>query len=201
MTLSMTLLRRSSVAAAAVAVSSLVCAQVQAKPVVQIFNAGITEAEVNQIQKGWCDGLLAISAAYQNGGYDAARAKAAAVIDGAYAYSYGPVAFKPTYATGAGTFRSTRDGALAYFVGPDPSIPEFQGKKLGFATYRNWVSCEIENDVVQLFGNTANSMGKVIITDAKGQTAAPEKTWTFIREMDGSVRIVLHHSSAPFDAR
>ena len=69
---SMTLLRRSSVAADAVAVSSLVCAQVQAKPVVQVFNAGIAEAEVNQMQKGWCDGLLAISAAYQNGGYDAA---------------------------------------------------------------------------------------------------------------------------------
>ena len=69
---SMTLLRRSSVAADAVAVSPLVCAQVQAKPVVQVFNAGIAEAEVNQMQKGWCDGLLAISAAYQNGGYDAA---------------------------------------------------------------------------------------------------------------------------------
>ena len=52
-----------------------------------------------------------------------------------------------------------------------------------------------------LFGSTANTMGQVIVTDAEGQTAAPEKTWTFIREMDGSVRIVLHHSSAPFDAR
>ena len=197
----MTLLRRSSVAAAAVAVSSLVCAQVQAEPVVQVFNTAITEAEVDQIQQGWCDALLAISAAYQNGGYDAAKAKAAAVIDTAYAYNYGPVAFKPTYATGPDTFRTTRDGALAYFVGPDPSIPLFRNKKLGFATYRHWVKCEIKDEVVQLFGNTANTMGQVIVTDAEGRTAAPEKTWTFIREMDGSVRIVLHHSSAPFDAR
>ena len=197
----MTLLRRSSVAAAAVAVSSLVGAQVQAKPVVQVFNTAITEAEVNQIQEGWCDALLAISAAYQNGGYDAAKAKAAAVIDTAYAYKYGPVAFKPTYGTGEGTFRSTRDGALAYFVGPDPSIPLFRDKKLGFATYRHWVKCVIKDDVVQLFGNTANTMGQVIVTDSNGQTAEPEKTWTFLREIDGSVRIVLHHSSAPFDAR
>ena len=197
----MTLLRRSSVAAAAVAVSSLVGVQVHAKPVVQVFNTGITEAEVDQMQKGWCDAVLAISAAYQDGGYDAGRAKAAAVIDSAYAYDYGPVAFKPTYATGAGTFRTTRDGALAYFVGPDPSIALYRGKKLGFATYRHWVKCEIKDEVVQLFGNTANTMGQVIVTDAEGQTAAPEKTWTFIREMDGSVRIVLHHSSAPFDAR
>jgi len=197
----MTLLRRSSVAAAAVAVSSLVGAQVQAKPVVQVFNTAITEAEVNQIQEGWCDAVLAISAAYQDGGYDAGRAKAAAVIDSAYAYNYGPVAFKPTYATGPDTFRTTRDGALSYFVGPDPSIPLFRDKKLGFATYRHWVKCEIKDEVVQLFGNTANSMGQVILTDSNGQTAEPEKTWTFLREIDGSVRIVLHHSSAPFDAR
>ncbi len=197
----MTLLRRSSVAAAAVAVSSLVCAQTQAKPAVQVFNTAITEAEVNQLQEGWCDAVLAISAAYQNGGYDAAKAKAAAVIDSAYAFNYGPVAFKPTYASGPDTFRTTRDGALAYFVGPDPSIPLFRDKKLGFATYRHWVKCEIKDEVVQLLGNTANTMGQVILTDSKGQTAEPEKTWTFLREMDGSVRIVLHHSSAPFDAR
>jgi len=197
----MDLMRRSSVAAVVLAATSFICAEVQSRPAVQVFSTAITEAEVSQIQRGWCDGLLAISAAYQSGGYDAARAKAAAVIDAAYAFNYGPVAFKPTYATGEDTFRSTRDGALAYFVGPDPSIPLFRGKKLGFATYRNWVKCEIKDDVVQLLGNTANTMGQFILTDAQGQTAAPEKTMTFIREMDGSVRIVLHHSSAPFDAR
>lgn len=89
------------------------CSQVQAKPVVQVLNTAITEAEVNQIQQGWCDALLAISAAYQNGGYDAAKAKAAAVIDTAYAYKFGPVAFKPTYSIGDETFRTSRDGALA----------------------------------------------------------------------------------------
>ena len=197
----MDLMRRSSVAAVVLAATSFICAEVQSRPAVQVFSTAITEAEVSEIQRGWCDGLLAISAAYQSGGYDAARAKAAAVIDAAYAFNYGPVAFKPTYATGEDTFRSTRDGALAYFVGPDPSIPLFRGKKLGFATYRNWVKCEIKDDVVQLLGNTANTMGQFILTDAQGQTAAPEKTMTFIHEMDGSVRIVLHHSSAPFDAR
>ena len=197
----MSLMRRSSVAAAAFAVSSLACAQVQSKPVVQVFDTAITEAEVNQLQKGWCDAVLAISNAYQNGGYDAAKAKASAVIDTAYAYKFGPVAFKPTYAIGDRTFRTTRDGALAYFVGPDPTIPQFRDKKLGFATYRHWVRCEIKDYVMQLLGNTANTMGRVILTDSQGQTAEPEKTWTFLREIDGSVRIVLHHSSAPFDAR
>ena len=196
----MSLLPRAS-AAAALAASSLMCAQVQASPAVQVFTTAITEAEVAQMQKAWCDGLLAISAAYQNGGYDAAKTKAAAVIDGAYAFDFGPVAFKPTYATGPDTIRTTREGALAYFVGPDPTIPLFRDKKLGFATYRHWVKCEIDDYVVQLFGSTANAMGQVIITDSEGKKAEPEKTWTFLRQIDGSVRIVLHHSSAPFDAR
>ena len=177
------------------------CAQAQASPDVHVFSTGITEAEVLQMQKGWCDGLLAISAAYQNGGYEAAKTKAAAVIDGAYAFDFGPVAFKPTYATGPDTIRTTREGALAYFVGPDPTIPLFRDKKLGFATYRDWVKCEVKDYVVQLLGSTANAMGQIIITDSQGQTAEPEKTWTFLRQIDGSVRIVLHHSSAPFDAR
>ena len=44
-------------------------------------------------------------------------------------------------------------------------------------------------------------MGLVRFTDAKGQVGYVEKTFTFVREMNGTLRIVLHHSSAPFDAR
>ena len=197
----MTLKCRSSLVAVLLAAGSLASVEAQAKPEVQVFSTDITVAEVQQIERGWCDAVLAISDAYQTGGYEAAKAKAAAVIDTAYAYKFGPVAFKPTYTSGDDTFRSTRDGALAYFVGPDPTIPQFRNKKLGFATYRHWTKCQVNNYVVQLFGNTANSMGQVILTDSQGQTAEPEKTWTFVRDMDGSVRIVLHHSSAPFDAR
>tara|TARA_B100001094_G_C17956171_1_gene683090 strand:+ start:209 stop:802 length:594 start_codon:yes stop_codon:yes gene_type:complete len=197
----MSFMLRTSVAAAAVAASSLVGAQVHSKPVIEVFSTAITEAEVNQTARGWCDAVLAISDAYQKGGYEAGKAKAEAVIDTAYAFDFGPIAFKPTYAVGDETFRTTREGAIAYFVGPDPTIDLYRDKKLGFTTYRHWVKCEFKNYVVQLFGNTANTMGQVILTDSNGQTAEPEKTWTFIREMNGDVRIVLHHSSAPFDAR
>jgi hypothetical protein len=31
-----------------------------------------------------------------------------------------------------------------------------------------------------------------------GAVTTVDKTWTFVREPDGSVRIVLHHSSLPF---
>jgi hypothetical protein len=167
---------------------------------VDVFDNTITLEEVQAAQRGWCKGLLAINDAYQKGGFKAAKAKAEAVIDSAYAYEFGPVAFKPTYAVGENTFREDRAGALAYFVGPDPSVKEF-GKDQGFATYRNWKKCEIIDDVVQLFGDTANTMGFVKLTDNKGNVAQPEKTWTFWKPKAGSIRIVLHHSSAPFDSQ
>jgi len=94
--------------------------QAQAAPTVQVLNGNITQAEVIAAQKGWCQGLLKISAAYASGGFSKAKATAEAVIDQGYAYQFGPVAFKPTLASGSQTFRATRAGALAYFVGGDP---------------------------------------------------------------------------------
>tara|TARA_B100001093_G_scaffold205375_1_gene197446 strand:- start:581 stop:1171 length:591 start_codon:yes stop_codon:yes gene_type:complete len=190
----------SSACCALAAISAVTISPALSQPNVQVFDNTITLKEVLAAQKGWCDGLLAINEAYQKGGYNAAKSKAEDVIDAAYAYQFGPVAFKPTYTRGEETFRQDRAGAIAYFVGPDPTIKRF-GKDQGFATYRNWTSCKIVDDVVQLFGQTANTMGFVEIVDAKGGVARPEKTWTFWKPKDGSIRIVLHHSSAPFDAR
>ena len=190
------ILRRFS---AVLLLSTLCTAPALADPDVQVFDNTISLDEVLAAQRGWCAGLLAINEAYQTGGFKAAKAKAEAVIDAAYAYDFGPVAFKPTYAVGDNTFRQDRAGALAYFVGPDPSVKQF-GKDQGFATYRKWKSCEIVDDVVQLFGDTANTMGFVKLVDSDGGVARPEKTWTFWKPKDGSIRIVLHHSSAPFDS-
>ena len=47
----------------------------------------------------------------------AAEQLAGDVIDSAYAYQLGAVAFKPTWAYGDTTFRRTRNGAVSYFVG------------------------------------------------------------------------------------
>ena len=164
----------------------------------QVFDLNISLEEVNAAQQGWCDALIAISQEYQRGGHPAAKELAATVIDSAYGFDFGPVAFKPTYAAGTTTFRTDREGALAYFVGPDPDVPEF-GPNQGFATYRNRKSCEVINDVVQLIGTTANTMGFVKVTDVDGTESAVEKTWTFWKPQQDSVRIILHHSSAPFN--
>ena len=71
--------RRWSIAAAAVlGASALAPLPASSDPVVQVFNATVvTEDEVMKAQRGWCAAVLAISNAYQTGGYAAAKAKAA----------------------------------------------------------------------------------------------------------------------------
>jgi len=160
---------------------------------VQIFNSNITVDQVVKAQAGWCNALLKISSTYASGGISAAKPLAAQVINSAYAYQYGPVAFKPTLASGAQTFRPTKEGALAYFVGNDPNYPSDKGFAL-----KDWRSCTAVNKVIQLNGPSATTMGDVFFTDSKGVVTKVDKTWGFVRENDGSIRIMLHHSSLPF---
>jgi hypothetical protein len=161
-----------------------------ATPAVQILDNNISLAQVLKAQEGWCTALLQISADYAKGGIAKAKATATKVVDQAYGYQYGPVAFKPTLASGAQTFRTDREGALAYFVGHNPKFPQDKG----FAI-KPWRSCKIVNQVIQLNGASATTMGNVLFTDATGTITSVDKTWNFVKESDGSVRILLHHSS------
>ena len=157
------------------------------------MDTNISEAQVLKAQQGWCAGLLSISQAYASGGFAKAKATAEQVLDQAYAYPYGPVAFKPTLTVTPQTFRATKAGALAYFVGGDPAYPN----DTGFAI-KPWKNCVVRNQVIQLHGMFANTMGNVDLTNDKGAVTTVDKTWTFLREPDGTVRIVLHHSSLPY---
>ena len=160
------------------------------------MNINITEQQVLNAQQGWCNGLLAISKANTTGGFAAAETTASRIIDQAYGYQYGAVAFKPTLTQNPQTFRGTKSGALAYFVGGNPSYPNDKG----FAI-KPWQKCAIRNQVIQLHGDLAITMGNVDLIDSSGKLTTVDKTWAFVREPDGEVRIVLHHSSLPFTAK
>ena len=162
---------------------------------VQVFETTITEEEVLAAGRNLVRCLGGISNTFHTQGAAAAKAKAEAVIDAAYGFQQGPVAFKPTLASGESTFRNTRQGALDYFVGPDPAFPPGRG----FATYKRWTDCTVQEDVIQLFGPVANSMGNVSITDDQGNVTTVDKTWTFWQPKNDVMRIVLHHSSIPFE--
>jgi len=157
---------------------------------VATFN--ITEAEVRAAQRAWGEALVQISRDFETGGIAKATATANAVLDAAYGYQFGPVLFKPTLTTAPQTFRTTREGALAYFVGNNPAFRDDRGFAL-----KGWRSAEIRKVAILLLGNTALSMGNVMLTDKTGKVTTVDKTWGYVRDDKGALRIVLHHSSLP----
>lgn len=161
-----------------------------------MVNTSISEAEVLAAQKGWGDALVAISDTYAKSGQPAAKALAEKVLDSAYGYNLGPVLFKPTLTEAPQTFRTTREGALAYFVGGNSNFP----KDTGFAL-KGWKKVEIQNAALFLAGDVATTMGNVVFTDKDGKVTTVDKTWKFKKDDAGNLRIVVHHSSLPYASK
>lgn len=172
-----------------------------AKPAVSSHSGGsaavathnITEADVLAAQRAWGDALVKISTDFESGGVAKAKTTADAVLDAAYGYNLGPVLFKPTLAAAPQTFRTTKEGALAYFVGDSKAYPDDQGFAL-----KGWRSVEFKNVAIYLDGDTAISMGNVSMTDKTGKVTTVDKTFGYARDDNGALRVVLHHSSLPF---
>lgn len=167
-----------------------------AKAAAAAIYAPITQAEVEAAQQAWGNALVAISTEYDTKGFAAAKTLAGQVLDGAYGYDMGPVLFKPTLTVAPQTFRTSRDGALAYFVGGDKAYPA----DTGFAL-KGWRKFQIDNAGIVITGNSAISMGNVTLWDAKGNMTKVDKTWAWTRGADGGLKIVLHHSSLPYSAK
>ena len=120
-----------------------------------VVDRSMSEQEVLDAQQGWCKALLDIGNVHTKEGHAAAKALAGQVIDGAYAYQMGAVLFKPTLTVNPQTFRTTRDGALSYFVGGDSAFPNDDGFAL-----KGWKKCEIENAAIFITGDSATTMGE-----------------------------------------
>jgi hypothetical protein len=158
--------------------------------------APITEQEVNAAQSAWCDALVTLGQVYSEGGDY--KAIAGRLIDEHYDYKDGTVFFKPTLAFGAHAFRSTREGALSYFIGGNPNFPE----DTGFALKR-WVTVRYDNNAaengIQIHGAIAITMGNFYLTSSEGEEIVVEKTLVFRRCRDGTLRLCAHKSALPFD--
>lgn len=163
---------------------------------VDVHNGSISESEVVGAQKAWGEALVAISKDHEKNGEKSAKDMAAKVIDAAYGYQLGPVLFKPTLTQEPQTFRTTREGALAYFVGQDPKYP----KDSGFAL-KGWREVKVDNAAILLDGEYGTTLGKVSFTDKDGKVTTVDKSWTFKKDDQGTIRIIQHHSSLPYSAK
>jgi hypothetical protein len=157
----------------------------------------ITVAEVNAAQQVWVDALVEIGRMHAAG--EDYRAFAEQVLTDAYDFDDGRVFFRPTLAMAEQTFRKTKKGALAYFIGGDPDYPN----DYGFAL-KPWVESRYDNsergsEEAMVVGNLGIAMGNVYFKDKDGNEIYVDKTFVFRKTADGKVRIVVHKSALPYN--
>ena len=107
--------------------------------------------------------------------------------------------FKPTKAREY-QFRSTKKGALSYFIGGDIIDGGYTEDK-GFAinSGKCWSNVEFFNNQIDINHNIAIAMGNYIFTCAKSnEKITVEYTFGYKLNKDGNIRIFLHHSSIPY---
>ena len=149
----------------------------------------VTVADVENAQKEWGEGVVAIAAAHSSEGDFVERARLH--VESLYAYDISPVLFKPTFAIEE-QFRPTFEGALSYFVAENGVCSEDKG----FAI-KGWTKVRFENDNVVINGATAMAMGNYFFTNSKGEEVKVEYSFGYVTDSEGKLRINLHHSSIP----
>ena len=157
----------------------------------------ITYEEVNAAQQAWCDARVKIGQLKEEGGDY--RAFAEQVLSEAYNYDHGKVFFKPTLAYGDQTFRNDKKGALAYFIGGDPTYPNDKGFALTPWVKARYDNAGEKNEGIQIYGSVAITVGNVWVTGKDGKEVLVDKTWVFKKGKDGKLRIIVHKSALPFN--
>ena len=155
----------------------------------------IMQTDLTDTINKWGNGLISISSAFESGGIEEATVSANEMLDQLYGFEFGPILFKPTLSGGAQTFRSTKQGALSYFVGHDPHYPSDTGFGIKF-----WRKVTSETSEVIIDENIAMWMGWVMFTDKNGKLSKVDKSFCFRKSPAGDLKIVLHHSSLPYEA-
>lgn len=151
----------------------------------------ITRAEIEQAQQRWGEGVVHIGQVHIEGGD--VQAAAAEHVDELYGYGMGVVLFKPTKVAKQ-PFRLTREGAISYFVGGNPDFPEDHGFAL-----QPWSAVCFKSEGMRLRGDSAIDAGHYYFTGPDGIEVEVEYTFEYERDDEGSLRIVAHHSSLPYN--
>ena len=149
----------------------------------------IEEADINNAQRAWGDGIVAIAKAHQSGGDYVGIARNH--VETLYAYGLTNVLFKPTLAA-IEQFRPDFESALSYFVASNNACPEDKG----FAI-KGWTNVRFENADIILEDSTALAMGNYFFTSPEGDEVKVEYTFGYIVDNSGNLRIQLYHSSMP----
>ena len=153
----------------------------------------INEIAISDARQAWGKGLINISSTFDKEGIDKAKILADKTLDELYGFEFGQILFKPTLSVGNQTFRKDKDGTLSYFIGHNSKYPSDNGFAL-----KSWREFKSETSSLFIENNIAMWMGWVLLTNQNGEIFKVDKSWGYKRSSDGSLKIVLHHSSLPY---
>jgi hypothetical protein len=153
-------------------------------------NDPITQQEVEAAQEAWGQGIVEIGQAFTN--EEDYREVAANHVREFYAYGDETILFKPTLAA-EDQFREDFDQALSYFVGTEGT----EDGGFAIAPYTN-VRWENNGTVIDEDGDMAVAMGNYFFTGTDGNETKVEYSFAYMKDEDGNLRIILHHSSLPY---
>ena len=147
--------------------------------------------EINLAQKDWGDGIVKIGLLKST--FKESRIFTLNFINEMYDFEKGSVQFKPTKASDF-QFRNDLKGALSYFIGSDNNYIEDKGFALN-----PWTKVEFENNSINIYENIALVMGNYYFTDLDGDKTKVEYTFSYKKNNDSNIKIILHHSSLPYN--
>ncbi len=156
----------------------------------------INVKDLNDARNAWGNGIILISKTYDEKGIEEATVIAKKVLQDLYAFELGPILFKPTLSGGAKTFRSNLDGALSYFVGNNPKYPMDNGFGI-----KSWRQFDSKTSDTFIEDNIAIWMGSVTLTSKNGDILKVDKSLAYKKLSNGNLKIVLHHSSLPYEKK
>ena len=151
----------------------------------------IRKEDILKSQDLWARGLVEIGKFKDD--YSRAKNLTLELIDQLYDFRDGKVQFKPTKASDK-QFRNDEDSALSYFIGADKNFPEDSGFAMS-----QWKNIEFKNDSINIYEDVAIVMGNYFFTDGSGAKTKVEYTFGYIKR-DKSLKIILHHSSLPYNS-
>lgn len=152
----------------------------------------ITKEEVVKAQQEWGQYMIKIGSVKEN--RSACEEFTEELINNLYGYDLGIVLFKPTLAAEQ-QFRGTFEGAKSYMIGGDDNFPEDGGFAL-----KPWTEVRFENTGIILSEDQALAMGNYFFTEENGEETKVEYSFGYKKDEKGNLKIILHHSSLPYDS-
>ena len=150
----------------------------------------IKKDDIYLYQEKWAKGIVELGKS--KGDIVISKKLATDFINSLYDFKNGSVQFKPTKASKF-QFRNDFDSALSYFIGNNSDFVEDSGFALN-----PWIDVEFKNDSINVVENVGIAMGNYFFTDFKGEKTKVEYSFVYKR-VDDSLKIILHHSSLPYN--